>query len=270
MPRPSNAQPKPPTKRLPFDTMKLIDGRQPAVASPMKLVKAPTNQRLKGSVAPNAIVARPQPSRALPQLQAIRRPAAPATQRKPAKNQLNQSLRSATAAITDIQLHQAIQKENAKFQISKIVYVPGKRLPELSTVEKVPTKPQQAQLIQPKQTSVNNNLLETGRQVKVSATGSTTADQPIVHPAFDTRFNQHPFTRTASTFDTETSLILEPHARAIAGNDGVAIAAPLSRAILREGTSTKVLFRPQSVAIAGANGKAHAQADLILEYIRDS
>lgn len=65
----------------------------------------------------------------------------------------------------------------------------------------------------------------------------------------------------------QPTLILEPSAKAVAGNGGTAISAPVSRAVLRKNSGTKVYFHPESVAIAGVGGTAHAQADLILDYI---
>lgn len=62
------------------------------------------------------------------------------------------------------------------------------------------------------------------------------------------------------------TLILKPVARAVAGDDGRAIATPLSRAILRKGVDADILFEPESVAIAGPGGIAHAQSDLEISY----
>lgn len=65
--------------------------------------------------------------------------------------------------------------------------------------------------------------------------------------------------------DTIT-LILKPAAKAIAGQDGKAIANPLARAVLRQGTNVDVLFEPDAVAIAGPGGTAHAESDLEIHY----
>lgn len=62
------------------------------------------------------------------------------------------------------------------------------------------------------------------------------------------------------------TLLLQPSAKAVSGNGGTSISAPVSRAILRKNSGTRVIFRPESVAIAGVGGTAHAQADLILDY----
>lgn len=63
------------------------------------------------------------------------------------------------------------------------------------------------------------------------------------------------------------TLLLQPSAKAISGNGGTSVSAPVSRAVLRKNSGTRVIFRPESVAIAGAGGTAHAQADLILDYV---
>lgn len=62
-------------------------------------------------------------------------------------------------------------------------------------------------------------------------------------------------------------LILEPSSKAITGNGGTAISSPISRAILRKNMGTHVHYRPESVAVAGVGGTAHAQSDLILDYV---
>uniref|UniRef100_A0A336LKQ6 CSON008853 protein n=1 Tax=Culicoides sonorensis TaxID=179676 RepID=A0A336LKQ6_CULSO len=100
---------------------------------------------------------------------------------------------------------------------------------------------------------------ESSKLVKVDSVGMVSADQPI------TGYEAY-FPDSNGKTDDEATLILEPQSRAIAGNGGTAISAPVSRAILKRGSRTKVLFKPQSVAIAGARGKAHASADLILDY----
>lgn len=60
---------------------------------------------------------------------------------------------------------------------------------------------------------------------------------------------------------------LSPTAHASAGNEGIAIANPISNALLQRGHKTKVSYAPQAVAIAGPYGIAHAQSDLYLDYV---
>lgn len=60
--------------------------------------------------------------------------------------------------------------------------------------------------------------------------------------------------------------MLKPVARAIAGQDGRAIATPVSRAVLQEGTNADILFEPEAVAVAGPGGIAHAESDLEISY----
>lgn len=98
-------------------------------------------------------------------------------------------------------------------------------------------------------------------RIVATAMGSTSVDKPVARApdVFDYFVPNNP--------NGDTSLILEPSARAVAGNDGTAISAPLSRALIRPGTTTRILFRPDSVAIAGPGGRAHAHADLIIDYL---
>lgn len=62
------------------------------------------------------------------------------------------------------------------------------------------------------------------------------------------------------------TLVLKPVARAIAGQDGRAIATPVSRAVLQGGTNADILFEPEAVAVAGPGGIAHAESDLEISY----
>lgn len=62
------------------------------------------------------------------------------------------------------------------------------------------------------------------------------------------------------------TIILKPMAKAVAGVDGTAIATPISKAFLREGTDTDIFYEPEAVAIAGPGGIAHAQSYLDIYY----
>lgn len=95
-------------------------------------------------------------------------------------------------------------------------------------------------------------------QVSVSAV--TSADAPNELDLGEGAYQLGGYTRGAT-------LLLQPSARAISGNGGTSVSAPVSRAVLRKNSGTRVIFRPDSVAIAGAGGTAHAQADLILDYV---
>lgn len=66
-----------------------------------------------------------------------------------------------------------------------------------------------------------------------------------------------------------TMLILKPAAKAIAGANGIAIAAPLSRAVVRKGQEVKIHFDPEAVAVVGPGGFADAHSDLLLSYYED-
>lgn len=180
----------------------------------------------------------------------------------------------------DIKLVQAVQQPSSKFVVEKFVFVPGKRIAELSTSDSVPVKSLTASTIVKSPTknvqkTVKLQKLQLQKQifeqeleletatVKVESVGMSSADQPI--PDYSSFFPRSVFSQAGN--GDEATLILEPNAKAISGNDGTSISAPISRAILRKGTAVKVLFRPQSFAITGANGVAHAQADLILDFI---
>lgn len=145
----------------------------------------------------------------------------------------------------DLKIIRAIQERNrSRFSIQSIRLVPGQRL-----------------RIRPSRLRVAPLRQKKFARVVTTAMGSTSVDKPVVRASdvFDY------FVPNNSNGDA--SLILEPSARAVAGNDGTAISAPLSRAFIRPGTTTRILFRPDSVAIAGPGGRAHAHADLIVDYL---
>lgn len=93
----------------------------------------------------------------------------------------------------------------------------------------------------------------------VTATAMSSADAPNEIDFGEGSYNLVGHSKGAT-------LLLQPSAKAISGNGGTSISAPVSRAILRKNSGTRVIFRPESVAIAGVGGTAHAQADLILDY----
>lgn len=181
----------------------------------------------------------------------------------------------------DIKLVKAVQQPSSKFVIEKFIFIPGKRIAQLSTSNSVPTqssivsttvktpaknvelasKSQKLQIQKP----IFEQLEPETATVKVESVGMSSADQLI--PDYSSFFPRSVFSQPGN--GDEATLILEPNAKAVSGNDGTSISAPISRAILRRGTAVKVLFRPQSFAITGANGVAHAQADLILDFIDD-
>lgn len=185
---------------------------------------------------------------------------------------------------------QAIQQSNDKFKIQKLELgqaklrkpVPANGKPftilkiqpaPAKTVLKVQPPPAKSALqkmvpkVQPVAAKIRASTPD--QQVVVTATSKTAADQPILHvPVVSTGVANYPFFGLPMTnSEGEASLILEPSSKAISGNGGTAISTPVSHAILKHGSSTKILFRPQSVAIVGAYGRAHAQADLIVDYI---
>ncbi|XP_037905453.1 uncharacterized protein LOC119648058 [Hermetia illucens] len=175
----------------------------------------------------------------------------------------------------------AVQKPNAKFVVEEIVPVPGRRIfggisyEPLQQKKAAEQKSSIVSRISQKDESrfeqVNKPVGEKlkaadGTDVVVTATGHTSAGKPISDIPIGTFFT--PYQGALQTSSKKlTTLILEPSARAIAGNGGTAVSAPVSRAILKKGNPTQVLFRPQSVAIAGVGGRAHAAADLIIDYV---
>lgn len=166
----------------------------------------------------------------------------------------------------DLKVFQAVQQPNSKFVVEKFQLVPGTWLGQYSTA------PQRLRNVQLKELKFQRQEIEKSendledQEVVADAMGMTSADQPIPDIDFGTYFPGTTFKQPGENGD-EATLILEPSAKAIAGNDGTAISAPLSHAIIRKGTSVKVLFRPQSIALAGVGGVAHAQADLILDFV---
>ncbi|XP_053686856.1 uncharacterized protein LOC128736400 [Sabethes cyaneus] len=170
---------------------------------------------------------------------------------------------------------QALQQPNNKFKIQKLKLAqsPIKAAPAKITkvtttknAENNPTKTQQEAAPEKLQALIQDF------PVFATATGSTAADQPVPRvPIAPAVAEFYPFYGVPVTENRdEASLILEPSSKAVSGNGGTAISTPVSHAILKHGSSTRILFRPQSVAIVGANGRAHAQADLIVDYVKAS
>jgi hypothetical protein len=75
--------------------------------------------------------------------------------------------------------------------------------------------------------------------------------------------------RNANTSKKPTMLVLKPVAKAVAGAKGIAIAAPLSRAVVRKGQEVKINFDPDAVAVVGPGGVADAHSDLEISYFED-
>lgn len=174
----------------------------------------------------------------------------------------------------DVEFIKAVQQPNSKFVVEKFFFVPGK-IAELSAPENLPaallrsTKRKiqiaaKSQKLKLQKQIVDDDEIE-AVTVKVESFGRSAADQPI--PDYSAYFPHSSFTQPGK--GEEATLILEPISKAISGNDGTSISAPISRAILRRDSAVKVLFRPQSVAITGANGIAHAQSELLLDFIDD-
>uniref|UniRef100_A0A182NZT6 DUF4774 domain-containing protein n=1 Tax=Anopheles epiroticus TaxID=199890 RepID=A0A182NZT6_9DIPT len=161
---------------------------------------------------------------------------------------------------------QALQQPDGRFKLQQYSLAPSEQSTKVISQQTVPVLEKiqrpEAQRVKPQAQSPN--------PVVVTATGSTTADAPVAGrvPVAPTVQEYYPFYGVPMTDNREeASLILEPSSKAISGNGGTAISTPVSHAILKQGSRAKILFRPQSVAIVGANGRAHAQADLIVDYV---
>lgn len=164
----------------------------------------------------------------------------------------------------DIKLIRAIQNPESKFKVeqfridsnhelSKITQTSGKRISN-SKSNKKSQKLQTVNVDYDENNGIEDDESEGGAVDAISTTG---ADVPI-HAIFPGDDPNGP---------EEATLILEPMTKAIAGNDGKAISAPISHAILRRGTAVKLLYRPQVVAISGVGGISHAGSDLIVDFV---
>jgi hypothetical protein len=63
-----------------------------------------------------------------------------------------------------------------------------------------------------------------------------------------------------------TTLVLKPVAKVVAGPKGIAIAAPITRAVVRKGQDVNIHFDPEAVAVVGPGGVADAHSELFLSY----
>ncbi|XP_034239015.1 uncharacterized protein LOC117643937 [Thrips palmi] len=70
--------------------------------------------------------------------------------------------------------------------------------------------------------------------------------------------------------DKATKLVIKPVAKTEAGEDGIAISMPVSKAVIRGDHPVIVDYDPEVSAVAGANGMAHALGELILTYVNVS
>lgn len=73
----------------------------------------------------------------------------------------------------------------------------------------------------------------------------------------------------ASQLNKPTTLVLKPVAKAVAGPKGIAIAAPLSRAVVRKRQKVNIHFDPEAVAVVGPGGVADAHSELLISYYED-
>ena len=66
-----------------------------------------------------------------------------------------------------------------------------------------------------------------------------------------------------------TTLVLKPVAKVVAGPKGIAIAAPISRAVVRKGQDVNIHFDPEAVAVVGPGGIADAHSELFVSYYEE-
>ena len=66
-----------------------------------------------------------------------------------------------------------------------------------------------------------------------------------------------------------TILVLKPVAKVVAGPKGIAIAAPISQAVVSKGQDVNIHFDPVAVAVVGPGGVADAHSELFLSYYED-
>lgn len=165
----------------------------------------------------------------------------------------------------DLPLLAAVQQINPQYIVEDILPIPGKLI-----YSSQPQAAKHSSKTSDLKTEMKQKIVEASAPFKVEATGKTSTDRNrlpnIPQIPFGTYFL--PYLSQAATETTKNAaLILEPHSKAVVGNGGTAISTPISRAVLKKGVPTNVYFNPESVAIAGVGGKAHAQADLILELL---
>ncbi|XP_061391201.1 uncharacterized protein LOC133326588 [Musca vetustissima] len=187
--------------------------------------------------------------------------------------------------LNDKPLLEAVKKINPQFIVEDIMPVPGRHVYSSIGMELVGYSKQKPINKKPK-----TKLKTKKSQVKVEAISRTATTGNVPQIPFGTYFLPY-FSQLQQQYEKQlqqqqqqqqgqrkskqlqkpalktASLILEPHSKAIVGNGGTAISAPISRAVLKRGVPTNVYFNPESVAIAGVGGKAHAQADLELDLI---
>ena len=73
----------------------------------------------------------------------------------------------------------------------------------------------------------------------------------------------------ASELKKPTTLVLKPVANVVAGPKGIAIAASISRAVVRKGQEVNIHFDPAAVAVVSPGGVADAHSELFLSYYED-
>lgn len=180
---------------------------------------------------------------------------------------LNQQTPKIASVVQEVDVNSLLKNKNS--QKLEPIQTQPQQLSLLSNLQELPDELKQVLLAKE-----NSDLLE-----KLELFTSGKADPTSLEP-----YRGHPlfhFLNDRNTIQTDkiisfrspqndpsdtTTLILKPVARALAGEEGRAVATPVSRAVLRKGANVDILFEPDAVAIAGARGIAHAQSDLDIVY----
>ncbi|XP_072153672.1 uncharacterized protein [Bemisia tabaci] len=90
-------------------------------------------------------------------------------------------------------------------------------------------------------------------------------------PCRPTLSSAYPTTTTTQKTTTAprnvTNLILKPMANATAGENGVALASPISHAYVQKGATVYIHYSPSAVAVAGSGGTALSKPQLVIKYL---
>lgn len=91
----------------------------------------------------------------------------------------------------------------------------------------------------------------------------------LLHKGLETVSENNKNEVHASEPKKPTTLVLKPVAKVVAGPKGIAIAAPISQAVVRKGQDVNIHFDPEAVAVVGPGGVADAHSELFLSYYED-
>lgn len=168
------------------------------------------------------------------------------------------------------------QKPTYKYIIDKIAQVPGELLAKLVAKERLfkshfAPKPEKVYVYHhryeeprfPTKFVAKPSNMYLPAESQPERTTTTTTEAPVMVEA------TNELDANIVLPNGENVILLQPSARAVSGKDGTSIANPISRVLLKKNRqhATTILYRPQAVAISGPGGTAHAQSDLIIDYL---